>query len=90
MVGHSWNTCPINGKGGKKGGGNWNSNWNSNWNGFKGKGGGSVWATEWDEWKPQADQEIKFGNQAAEEYEPQEEDDLGAVDVEDALSDLSN
>ena len=91
MVGHSWHNCPNNGKGStgsNKGGGHWNSNWNSSWNGFRGKGGASVWATEWGEWGQHKEEyELKFGNQAADpEDEPQEEADLGAVDNEDELA----
>ena len=48
-----------------------------------------MWATEWDEWghpKNEEDEEIKFGHQASEaEDEPHDEDDLGAVDIEDHL-----
>ena len=56
--------------------------WSSTWSGFRGKGG--VWATEWDQWTQpkEEEEEINFGNQSAAEDEPQYEDDLGAVDID--------
>ena len=81
VVGHSWNNCPINGKGGKSGSGS-KGGWNTWQPQNKGKGG--VWSADWGDWSQpkEEDEEIKFGHQAAEtEDEPQDEDDLGAVDL---------
>ena len=86
VVGHSWNNCPINGKGSK---GSNKGSWDQGWqNGYTGKG--NAWSTEQDSWQESNEEEedLKFGHQAASEGEPQDEDDLGAVDVEGNLAEF--